>query len=311
MSVTWLGTIADCFVAKDIRNSDKTLSDFKGHVFSHSDWDRFVSLIEEWIQTIERSRAFTLGYSFTTKNPDQVNVQAATFPPTARRMQVYPYKSKNSDKTFVGLDETAERNMLLVQNMTQNKPFPKGNALPYSGNWCTDEIPASLVISREVFLSDYLLRPYPTGSSRAIPLLSRISRAAYVEAKSATADLTKGGFKAEYKYSWGRPSSTKGYDWKEVKDSKTGDIHWEWQRSSKKTHQDGGKAFHARIEFSSTSPKLQYRSLFFFFFLLIRVANTTIFTKVPVGGNKIQINGKTTLKLYTRAAGFWIKQSGT
>jgi len=196
---------------------------------------------------VSTTGGLTFGYSLTTNNPATVSPDAATFPPTAERLQNYPYKHPTSGKISVGLDEYGERNMLLVLNMTQSRNFPSTSELPYSGNWCTESIPASLVISKQVFLNNFLMRPWPSSGSRETPLLVQINRAAFFEAKKVKADMK--GFKSSFSFSYGKAGSTAGFNFTET--PLANDTVWRWSKTSKKSHRDGPRSWFAQAELSS------------------------------------------------------------
>lgn len=98
-----------------------------------------------------------MGYSANTDNPNSVNQQAPTFPPTSSTFQYYHYNAI-SGGVYTGLNAQGDKNMLLYLNMTQNHTPPIERQLVYSGNFVIPEMDGTICISRDVFWDSFLLR---------------------------------------------------------------------------------------------------------------------------------------------------------
>ncbi|KIW94663.1 uncharacterized protein Z519_04640 [Cladophialophora bantiana CBS 173.52] len=275
--------------AQDLQNPIQDHSDFKGFEFQGSQATDFAKLLDGWIRGAESNGALTFGYSLTTGKAAEMNPQAPTFLPAREKLQVYPYKSPFSHNISIGLSEDGEKNMLIILNTGSLQGVPEKEVLPYSGNWCIKNIPATLAVSKDVFFNSFLVRPWPTSLGSQVPLLVRINQAAYFEAKMAHAE--KHPFNSEFSFRYGKADLAPGiYDFREVSDTQTGDVSWAWSRNSSKSHQDGGSAFHARAEIST--------------------ASSTTVTAQPAG-NKVKIDGTTTLTFKTSIVDFGISQNGS
>lgn len=163
-----------------------------------------------------------MGYSANTDNPNGVNQQAPTFPPTSSTFQYYHYKGIPGDGIHTGLDARGDKNMLLYLNMTQDHTPPIERELVYSGNFVIPEMDGTICISRDVFWDSFLLR------SDCPPLLERfnISTFAWVNWVKAGDSVTSPEASGEYGLGPGYRNEHPGlYTWKN-----DGRSSWKWDQ---------------------------------------------------------------------------------
>lgn len=188
--------------------------------------DGLSNFIRHWTIGASDSNAGTLGYSWTTSNPQDVYHAAPTFPPTDKLYQTYYYLGSSTSSPVEGLD-VGDKNMLLYLEMTDHQPFPKERYLDYSGNWTTSDIPATMCIGSSIFFDSYLMRSM-SGSG----LLSKLNYATYIEAISCFCDY---GTDSEFRWNYSKrdhSSDLSFFDWKR---SGSG---WEWKLETYAHDQD-------------------------------------------------------------------------
>lgn len=138
----------------------ETQCDFKGALLDDFDLITLAGILAFWYVdsgVMDDRRKRTIGYGLYTANPDSVNGQAPTFPPTSLKFQTYEYIAPGESKPQEGIGK-GDNNMLLYLQMTGNKDFPNGAILPYSGNFVSDGMDGTMCVSQEIFWQDYLLR---------------------------------------------------------------------------------------------------------------------------------------------------------
>ncbi|KAF2838468.1 hypothetical protein M501DRAFT_1057752 [Patellaria atrata CBS 101060] len=228
----------------DIISPKLDLCEFGDYTFTSSTMFSFKMLMLRWMQAAQDSGGSLLGYSITTSNPSSVNTLPPSFPPTDQAFQIYPYIEPGKNQPTDGRGSVGDKNMIVYLNMTGGKAFPEPKMLPYSGNWCSKSIPATMAISGDIFFTDFLL-----------PKLAILNKATYIEAVSAKAEIK--GIKFSVSYSHGFKSRSDFGKWvPSSRISPQGTMPaWKWTVGNSKTHKTGGALnnLRATIEVSHTN----------------------------------------------------------
>ncbi|KAI4218118.1 MAG: hypothetical protein L6R36_009119, partial [Xanthoria steineri] len=141
-------------------------------------------VLGDWANDAADLNAGTLGYVWTTPNPQKAYSNAPMFPPTDKMFQTYPYLATPTSVPVQGLD-IGEDNMLLYLEMTQHMSIPDERALPYKANWTTPNIPATMCIGSAVFFDSFLMRSMYGNDGKG--LLGQINAATGMDALNTTA----------------------------------------------------------------------------------------------------------------------------
>ena len=185
------------------------------------------NLLSYWIQDAIDSNAGTLGYTWTTPNPQNAYSNAPSFPPTDKIYQTYPYLATPTSPLVQGLG-VGDDNMLLYLEMTQHLPFPKERALTYTANWTTPTIPATMCIGSTVFFDSYLMRSMSGNNGDG--LLGQLNAATWMDALSCTASY---GLTSKFSWNWGWASHDPTFfDWK------PNGLGYTWHQTSSKSARD-------------------------------------------------------------------------
>ncbi|KZF24923.1 hypothetical protein L228DRAFT_280214 [Xylona heveae TC161] len=155
------------FNTHTISSFNQAASDFCGYEFSESGMISFLAIMLKWGKDItdavnEEPRKTTIGYSAKVNDPNSVNEEAPTFPPTSVKFQNYEYLAQGQTTPTDGVGAKGDNNVLLYLEMTQHQSFPPEQQLTYSGNFVTPDMDGTICISREVFFDSYLLRTAPS-----------------------------------------------------------------------------------------------------------------------------------------------------
>ncbi|KAE9371699.1 hypothetical protein N431DRAFT_467860 [Stipitochalara longipes BDJ] len=264
------------------------LCDFKGYVFTEDIKITFQYCVSRHISEMLKDRTSqTIGYTWTTQNPEGAYVKAPSFPPTAMILQSYPYYEDGQIEPVVGLGK-GDNNMLLYSEMTNKRPIPKEQKIIWKGNFISPSPTppktaalATMTIGTQVFWNEFLL-----GNSLG-PLLTRMNEATWLEAKVCRAEY--GAIENDFEYDVGpvdtRPPSF--YDWV-PKDDGTG---WKWEKTTGLVDEDtptDGFSAEAGLWTGSSND----------------------ITIIP-GSNRITVSGRSYVNLFSKSVRFGIEANGS
>jgi hypothetical protein len=114
----------------------------------------------------------TIGYGLRSEDPPAVNLPAPELVPTSLKFLTDEYRSPGQHEGEEGIPQ-GDTNMLLYLQMTNNDPFPGNEILPYTGNFVSKGMPATMCIRRDIFWDQYLLREHS-------PLLQMFNETTYL-----------------------------------------------------------------------------------------------------------------------------------
>jgi len=165
----------------------------------------FNLLMQQHIETLKKNGQNILGYAISTKNPNVVEPQAPTFPPTDVTYTTNLYLPDGNYKPDRGSYDPG-LDTLCYLLMTNNRQFPPELARsvpPWFGNWVNakDQY-GSIAIAKRVFVDEFLLKALAKATTikgSALPFSNKEAKpfGALKFGLSSQSDVGKGEYVAD------------------------------------------------------------------------------------------------------------------